>query len=36
MGLKMEEARVLRVESRGEDRKLGKLSHKSEKVCGKG
>jgi len=36
MRLKMEEERVLGVESRGEDRELGKLGRRSEKVCGKG
>jgi len=36
MGLKMEEERVLGVESRGEDRELGKSGRRSEKVCGKG
>jgi len=36
MGLKMKEERVLGVESRGEDRELGKLVRRSEKVCGKG
>ena len=36
MGLKMKEERVLEVESRGEDRELGKLGRRSEKVCGKG